>query len=151
MRDPSSGDQMDGREYLRVAGSKPHRLVVVVELGVAGIDAGDEPCGCRGTGVVEPVAREHGEGRAMVLRAPGDAVKLTAMVVRPLDGRSLVGDELVRRRVRVSYVQWLRSSRGRMERMERWPSSRWLRRSGRRGRGRTAAVVTAEGISGGGR
>ena len=37
---------------------------------------------------------EHGEGRAMVLRAPGDAVKLTAMVVRPLDGRSLVGNEL---------------------------------------------------------
>ena len=81
---------MDGREHLRVAGSKPHRLVVVVELGVAG----NEPCGCRGTGVVEPIAREHGEGRAMVLRAPGDAVELTAMVVRPLDGRSLVGDEL---------------------------------------------------------
>ena len=94
MRDCSSGDQKDGGEHLRVAGSKPHRLVVVVELGVAGMDAGDEPCGCRGTGVVEPVAREHGEGCAMVLRAPGDAVKLTAMVVRPLDGRSLVGDEL---------------------------------------------------------
>ena len=104
MRDCSFGDQMDGGEYLRVAGSKPHRLVVVVELGVAGIDAGDEPCGCRGTGVVESVAREHGEGRAMVLRAPGDAVELTAMVVRPLDGRSLVGDELMRRRVRVSFV-----------------------------------------------
>ena len=68
--------------------------MVVVELGVARIDASDEPCGCRGTRVVEPVAREHGEGRAMVLRAPGVAVKLTAMVVRPLDGRSLVSDEL---------------------------------------------------------
>ena len=111
---------MGGGEHLLVAGSKPHRLVVVVEVGVAGIDAGDEPCGCRGTGVVEPVARERGEGRAIVLRAPGDAVKLTAMVVRPLDGRSVVGDELVRRRVRVSYVQWLRSSRGRKERMGRW-------------------------------
>ena len=65
-----------------------------MELGVAGIDASDERCGCWGTGVVEPVAREHDEGRAMVLRAPGDAVKLTAMVVRPLDGRSLVGNEL---------------------------------------------------------
>ena len=88
---------MGGGEHLRVAGGKPRRLVVVVELGVAGIDAGDELCGCRGTGVVEPVVREHGEGREgrpMVLRAPGDAVKLTAMVVRPLDGRSLVGDEL---------------------------------------------------------
>ena len=68
-----------------------------------------------------------------------------------MDGRSLVGDELVRRRVRVSYVQWLRSSRGRMERIGRWPGSRWLRRSGRRGQGRTAAVVTAKGISGCGR
>ena len=66
-----------------------------------------------------------------------------------MDGRSLVGDELVRRRVRVRYVQWLRSSRGRKERMGRWPGSRWLRRSGRRGRGRTAVVVTAEGISDG--
>ena len=114
-----SGDQKDGGEHLRVAGSKPHRLVVVVELGVAGIDTGEELCSCRVTGVVEPVAREHGEGRAMVLRAPGDAVELTAMVVRPLDGRSLVGDELVRRRVRVSYVQLLRSSRTRTRRGRR--------------------------------
>ena len=95
---------MDGGEHLLVAGSKPHRLVVVVELGVAGIDAGDEPCGCRSTGVVETVAREHGEGHAMALRVPGVVVKLMVNVVRPLDGRSLVGDELVRRRVRVSYV-----------------------------------------------
>ena len=94
MRDPPSGDQKDGGEYLRVAGGKPRRLVVVVELGVAGIDAGDEPGGCRGTGVVETVAREHGEGYAMALRVPGVAVKLMATVVRPLDGRSLVGDEL---------------------------------------------------------
>ena len=94
VRDPCSSDQMGGGEHLLAAGNEPHRLVVVVELGVAGIDAGDELCGCRGTGVVELVAREHAEGRAMVLRAPGDAVKLTAMVVRPLDRRSLVGDEL---------------------------------------------------------
>ena len=94
VRDPCSGDQMGGGEHLSVAWSNPRRLVVKVQLGVAGINAGDEPCGCRGTGVVEPVAREHGKGRAMVLRAPGDAVKLTAMVVRPLGGRSLVGDEL---------------------------------------------------------
>ena len=127
MRVSCSGDQMGGGEHLHAAGNEPHRLVVVVELGVAGIDAGDELCGCRGTGVVEPVAREHGEGRAMVLRAPGDAVKLTAMVVRPLDGRSLVGDEARRRRVRVSYVQLLRSSRGRMERMGKGRSSRQRR------------------------
>ena len=96
---------MDSGEYLRVAGGEPRRLVVVVELGVAGIDAGDEPGGCRGTGVVETVAREHGEECARVLRVPGVAVKLMATVVRPLDGRSLVGDELVRRRVRVSFVR----------------------------------------------
>ena len=84
-----------------------------MELGVAGIDAGDEPCGCRSTGVVEIVAREHGEGHAMALRVPGVAVKLMATVVWPLDGRSVVGDELVRRRVRVSFVRWLQSSRER--------------------------------------
>ena len=149
MRDCSSGDQKDGGEYLRVAGGEPRRLVVVVELGVAGIDAGDEPCGCRGMGVVETVAREHGEERARVLRVPGVAVKLMATVVRPLDGRSLVGDELVRRRVRVSFVRWLQSSREREERMERWPCSRRLRRSRRRGRRRAVAVATAEGISDG--
>ena len=51
----------------------------------------------------------------MALRVPGVAVKLMAMVVWPLDGRSLVGDELVRRRVRVSFVRWLQSSRERGE------------------------------------
>ena len=115
MRDPPSGDQKDGGEYLRVAEGEPRRLVLVVGLGVAGIDAGDEPCGCRGTGVVETVAREHGEERARVLRVPGVAVKLMATVVWPLDGRSLVGDELVRRRVRVSFVRWLQRSRERGE------------------------------------
>ena len=105
MRVSCSGDQMGGGDHLRVARSKTRRVRVVVGLGVTENDAGDELCGCRGTGVVEPVAREHGEGRAMVLRAPGDAVELTATVVRPLDGRSLVGDELVRRRVRASFVR----------------------------------------------
>ena len=127
MRDPCSGDQMGGGEHLHAAGNEPHRLVVVVELGVAGIDAGDEPCGCRGTGVVEPVAREHGEGRAMVLRAPGDAVKLTAMVVRPLDGRSLVGDELVRRRVRCCWLRSKQRAAARMRGRGRGRSSRQRR------------------------
>ena len=36
-----------------------------------------------------------------------------------------------------------------MERIGRWPGSWWLRQSGRQGRGRTAAAVTAEGISDG--
>ena len=57
-----SGDQKDGGEYLRVAGGEPRRLVVVVELGVAGIDAGDEPCGCRGTGVSNPLLESTARG-----------------------------------------------------------------------------------------
>ena len=121
MRDCSSGDQKDGGEYLRVAGGEPRRLVVVVGLGVAGIDAGDEPCGCRGTGVVETVAREHGEERVRVLRVPGVAVKLMATVMRPLDGRNLVGDELVRRRVRCC---WLRSKQKAAARMRGWGRGR---------------------------
>ena len=149
MRDPCSGDQMGGGEHLHADGNEPHRLVVVVERRVAGINAGDEPGGCRGTGVVETVAREHGEGHAMALQVPGIAVELMATVVRPLDGWSLVGDELVRRRVRVSFVRWLQSSREREGRMGRWPCSRRLRRSGRRGRRRAVAVATAEGISDG--
>ena len=36
-----SGDQMSGGGHLRVAGSKPQRLVVVIELEVAGNVAGD--------------------------------------------------------------------------------------------------------------
>ena len=42
-----SGDQMSGGGHLRVAGSKPQLLVVVVELGVAGNVAGDELGGRR--------------------------------------------------------------------------------------------------------
>ena len=50
-----SGDQMDGGGHLRVAGSKLHRGVVVVELGVTGNNAGDELCGCRNSGEAELV------------------------------------------------------------------------------------------------
>ena len=42
-----SGDQMDGRGHLQVAGNEPQRLVVVVGLGVAGNIAGDELGGSR--------------------------------------------------------------------------------------------------------
>ena len=56
LRDSSSGDQRGGGGHLRVAGSNPRRLVVEVELGVAGNDAGDELCGCRSLGEVETIA-----------------------------------------------------------------------------------------------
>ena len=38
------------------AGATVRRVVVVVGPGTAGIDAGDEPCGCRSSGEAELVA-----------------------------------------------------------------------------------------------
>ena len=52
-----SGDQMSGGGRLRVAGSKPQLLVVVVELGVAGNGASDELGGHRSAAEVEHDAR----------------------------------------------------------------------------------------------
>ena len=69
-------------------------MVVVVGLEVAGKGIGDESNGCRSSGDLGLVAREHGEARGVVRWAPGDAVKLTDRVARSLGGRSLVGDEL---------------------------------------------------------
>ena len=85
---------MGGGEHLRVAGSKPRRLVAVVEFGVAGNITGDELCGCRSSGEVEPEATGHGEARGVVLRVPASAVSVLDAVVWPVGGRSHVGDEL---------------------------------------------------------
>ena len=57
---------MSGGWHLRVAGSKPQRLVVVVELGVAGNVAGDDLGGRRSSGVDELDATGHGEARGVV-------------------------------------------------------------------------------------
>ena len=54
------GDQNDGGEQLRDAGSEPHRLVEKVELGEAGNDAGDDLGGCRSLGEDETEATGHG-------------------------------------------------------------------------------------------
>ena len=89
-----SGDQMSGGGHLRVAGSKPQLLVVVVELGVAGNVAGDDLGGRRSSGDEEPEATGHGEARGEVLRVPASAVSALDMVVWPVGGRSHVGDEL---------------------------------------------------------
>ena len=56
-----SGDQKDGRDYIRDAGRKPRRLVAVHGAGVAGNVAGG-----RSSGEVELVARGHGEARGLV-------------------------------------------------------------------------------------
>ena len=88
-----SGDQMSGGGHLRVAGSKPRLLVVLVELGVAGNGAGDDFGGHRSSGDDEPEATEHGEARGEVLRVPTSVVSALDMVVWPVGGRSHVGDE----------------------------------------------------------
>ena len=91
-----SGDQMSGGGYLRVAGSKPQLLVVLVELGVAGNGVGDDFGGRRSSDDDEPEATEHGEARGEVLRVPTSVVSALDMVVWPVGGQSHVGDELRR-------------------------------------------------------
>ena len=56
---------MSGGGHLRVAGSKPQLLVVLVELGVAGNGAGDDFGGHRGSGGGELGARGFGEARGV--------------------------------------------------------------------------------------
>ena len=67
-----SGNQMDGGRHLRVAEVEPRLLVVVVGLGVAGVDGGELGCGGRSSGAVG-ISVAGGLGRRWcVLRAPGD-------------------------------------------------------------------------------
>ena len=47
-----SGNQMDGGRHLRVAEVEPRLLVVVVGLGVAGVDDGELGCGGGRSGAV---------------------------------------------------------------------------------------------------
>ena len=64
MRVSCSGDQNDGVEHLRVAGSKPHRVVLVVGLVVAGNDAGDKRGDGRSSGALGNGAAVAVEWRA---------------------------------------------------------------------------------------
>ena len=59
-------DQIDCSLVLRVAGGKPQCLVVEVELGEAGNDAGDDLGGRRSSGEDESEATGHGEARGVV-------------------------------------------------------------------------------------
>jgi hypothetical protein len=98
----SSDDQMGGGDHLRVARSEPRRVVAAVGLGVAGNDTGDELGGCRSSGEVGLVAAVVLEARGQLLRGLRGAARSVDSVAWPLDGRSYVGDELRRRRVRMS-------------------------------------------------
>ena len=75
-------------------------MVVVVGLGVAGNDAGDDPGGRRSSDEDELVGVVIVEARGQLLRGLHGAVRLVGMVVWPLGGRSHVGDEIRRRCVR---------------------------------------------------
>ena len=74
--------------------------MVEVELGVAGNDAGDDLGGRRSSDEDELVGAVIMEARGQLRRGLHGAVRLVGMVVWPLGGRSYVGDELRRRRVR---------------------------------------------------
>ena len=69
-------------------------VVVVVELQVAGNNAGDELCGCRSSGEVELVVVVILEAQGQLLCDLRDEVNSLDKVARPLRGRSHVGDEL---------------------------------------------------------
>ena len=86
-----SGDQKDGGDHLRDAGSEPHRVVAVGGAGVAGNIVGDEFGGGRSLDKLGLVARRHDKARGVVLRRLGSVVRLAGKVVWPWHDRSLVG------------------------------------------------------------
>ena len=98
--------------------------MVEVELGVAGNDADDELCSCRSSGEVELVAVVILEAQGRLLHGLRGAVKSLDMVVCPLGGRSIVSDELRRRRVQWSSLQSKQWTTARTRRMGRGRSSR---------------------------
>ena len=100
MRVSCSGDQNDGRARLSHAGSEPRRVVVVVGLGVAGNDAGDEFGGGRSLDKLGLVARRHGEVHGAVLRAAWATANTMACSESRQCGCGHDGDMRRRRRVR---------------------------------------------------
>ena len=66
VRNSCSGDQIDGGARLRDAGDVPHRVVVVVGLGVAGKGASNDLGGCQSLGELGLVARRRGKARGVV-------------------------------------------------------------------------------------
>ena len=72
----------------------PHLRACHASPDVDGNDAGDELCGCQGTGEVRPIVVVLLEAQGQVLRGLRDEVNSLGMVACPLGGRSIVGDEL---------------------------------------------------------
>ena len=64
---------MDGGRHLRVAEVEPRLLVVVVGLGVAGVDDGELGCGGRSSGAVGVGVAGCLGRRWCVLRAPSES------------------------------------------------------------------------------
>ena len=82
------------------AGAMVCRVVVVVGPGTAGIDTGNEPCGCRSSDEAELVIAVALEERGQLLRDLHDAVSVLDASGGPFGRRSRVGGERRRRRVR---------------------------------------------------
>ena len=112
LRDLPSSDQKDDGDHLRVAGSEPRRVVVVVDLQVAGNNTDDELCDCRSSGEVKLVNVGLLEAQGQLLHGLRDEVNSLDMVAWLLVGRSIIGDELRRRRVRCCLLQ---SKQGRQQ------------------------------------
>ena len=82
------------------AGAMVRQVVVVVGPGMAGIDAGDEPCGCRTSGEAKLVVAVALEERGQLLHDLHDAVSVLDASGGPFGRRSRVGGERKRRHVR---------------------------------------------------
>ena len=74
------------------------RMVVVSGPGVAGVDGGDLGCCRRSSGADENGATVHGRINGQQLRVLQAPTKPTGICTGPIGHRSLVGDELMRRR-----------------------------------------------------
>ena len=105
---------MDAEGHLREDGDKPHLVVVVVGLGVAGNVAGDDFGSCRSSGELGVVATTSKAEWGWHLRALRCAVSKVDMSAGPLRGRRHVGGEHMWRWVRVSSLWLLQRARKRM-------------------------------------
>ena len=89
-----SGHQMGRGRHLRGPGDEPQLLVERVEVGVAGVGAGDDLGGHRSSGEGKLGARVCGEVREVHGWTQRNVVSALDTVSWPEDGREHVGDEI---------------------------------------------------------